>query len=67
MSESSRELPKSFIETQASVLGLDLSVVDADALLERVKSGLEDLDKSDEIAPGDHEPVVIFKAGQDNQ
>ncbi len=52
---------------QASVLGLDLSEVDADALLERVKSGLEDLDRSEEICPGDYEPAVTFHAGQDAQ
>ena len=49
---------------QARVLGLDLSAVDADALLDRVKSGLEDLDKSEEICPGDHEPAVTFSAGR---
>ena len=67
MPTSSRTLPENFLEIQASVLGLDLSVVDADALLDRVKSGLEDLDRSDEICPGDHEPTVIFSAGSDTQ
>ena len=60
MPPSSRELPSRFVDVQASVLGLDLSVVDTEALLERVRSGLEDLDMSDEICPGDHEPAVTF-------
>ena len=65
MSTSSRTLPDHFLEMQAIVLGLDLSVVDTSALLERLKSGLEDLDRSDEICPGDHEPAVTFKAAKD--
>ncbi len=52
---------------QAQVLGLDLSVVDADALLERVRSSLEDLDRSEEICPGSREPAVTFSAGRDTQ
>ena len=67
MPQSSRKLSSDFLEMQASVLGLDLSVVDADALLERLTSGLDDLDRSDELCPGDHEPAVIFSAGQDTQ
>ena len=67
MPTSSRTLPMQFLDMQAKVLGLDLSVVDTDALLDRVKSGLEDLDRSDEIATGDHEPAVTFNAGQDTQ
>lgn len=67
MSESSRKLPKEFLAVQARVLGLDLSAVDADALLDRVKSGLEDLDKSEEICPGEHEPAVTFSAGRDTR
>ena len=47
------------------MLGLELSVVDTDALLDRVKSGLEDLDRSDEICPRNYEPAVTFKAGKD--
>lgn len=64
MTESTRTLPKDFVVTQAQVLGLDLSVVDSDALLERVRSGLDDLDRSDEICPGAHEPAVTFSAGR---
>jgi len=65
--ESSRNLPNDFLVRQARVLGLDLSAVDADALLERVKSGLEDLDRSDEICPERHEPAVTFNAGRETQ
>ena len=65
MPTSSRTLPKHFLEIQASMLGLELYVVDTDALLDRVKSGLEDLDRSDEICPRDYEPAVTFKAGRD--
>ena len=65
MPKTARTLPKQFLEMQAGMLGLDLSVVDTDALLERVNSGLDDLDRSDEIAPGDHEPAVTFNTGQD--
>ena len=63
MPESSRTLPKSYIETQARMLGLDLSVIDADALLERFRSGLKDLDGADEICPSSYEPAVIFDSG----
>ena len=66
MPTSSRTLPKQFIDMQASVLGLDLSVVDTQALFERVKSGLEDLDRSDELCPGYYEPAVTFSASQDS-
>ena len=67
MSETSRSLTKVFLKTQASLLGIDLSVIDADALLERVASGLADLDRSDEILTGDDEPAVTFNAGRDDK
>jgi hypothetical protein len=49
------------------MLGLDMSAVDAGALLDRVKSGLDDVDKADELCPGHHEPAVIFNASQGRQ
>ena len=42
------------------MLRLDLTAVDAEALLERVNSGLEDLNRADEICPDRHEPAVTF-------
>ncbi len=67
MLDSSRDLSEDFLATQARVLRLDLSVVDSDALLERTKSGLEDLDRSDEIGSVDCEPAVTFRPAQDSR
>ena len=67
MPGNTRRLTMDSLETQARMLGLDLSAVDADALLDRVKSGLEDLDRADELHPVGHEPAVTFSAGQDGQ
>ena len=60
MPENYRRLSMDSLETQARMLSLDLSAVDVEALLERVKSGLEDLDRADEIDPDKHEPAVTF-------
>jgi hypothetical protein len=49
---------------QASVLGLDLSVVDAGALLDRVTSGLDDIDRLHELCPRSYEPAVKFEHGR---
>lgn len=60
MTENSRRLSKDSIETLSRMLRLDLTAVDAEALLERVNSGLEDLNRADEICPDRHEPAVTF-------
>ena len=67
MAESSRTLTQEWLQTQANMLGLDLSVVDADALLERVTSGLDDIDRLDELCPHIYEPTVTFKPEQSGQ
>jgi hypothetical protein len=67
MPESSRSWTAESLQTQARILGLDMSAVDAGALLDRVKSGLDDVDKADELCPGHHEPAVIFNASQGRQ
>ena len=67
MAESSRILTQEWLQTQASVLGLDLSAVDAGALLERVTSGLDDIDRVDELCPHIFEPAVIFEPKQGSQ
>ena len=67
MPESYRALTGDSLEIQARMLGLDLTAVDAQALLERVKSGLKDLDRADEIHSGRHEPSVTFNSGQRSQ
>ena len=67
MAESSRTLTHEWLQTQADVLELDLSVVDADALLERVISGLDDIDRIGELRAHTYEPAVIFKPKQGGQ
>ena len=67
MAESSRILTQEWLQTQADVLGLDLSVVDTCTLLERVTSGLDDIDRVDELCPHIYEPAVIFEPKQDSQ
>jgi hypothetical protein len=67
MAESSRNLTSEWLQMQASVVGLDLSVVDADALLDRVTSGLDDLERLDELRPDSYEPAVKFEPGQCSQ
>ncbi len=67
MAESSRILTQEWLQTQANVLGLDLSVVDAGALLERVTSGIDDIDRLDELCPHTYEPAVVFEPKQSGQ
>ena len=67
VTESSRELTGETLDIQARMLGLDLSVVDADGLLERERAGLEDVDRLDELCLGKHEPSVTFDTSRSSQ
>jgi hypothetical protein len=67
MADPSRNLTSEWLQMQANLLGLDLSVVDADALLERVTSGLVDIDRLHELCPHSYEPSVTFEPHQCNQ
>ena len=67
MPEEPRALTKESVEIQAGMLRLDLSAVDAVALLDRVGSGLEGIDRADELSPGNYEPAISFSSGQDSQ
>ena len=67
MADSSRKLTPEWLQMQASVLGLDLSVVDAGALLDRVTSGLDDIDRLNELCPHSYEPAVKFEHGRCGQ
>ena len=60
-------MTKETLDVQARMLGLDLSVVDADGLLERVRAGLEDVDRLNELCPGKHEPAVTFDTSRSSQ
>ena len=61
MSNTSRTINRQALETQARTLGIDLALTDLDALVERVASGLDDIDRLDELAPGKREPAVGFE------
>ena len=67
VAEHSRDLTKETLDVQARMLGLDLSVVDEDGLLERVRAGLEDVDRLDELCPGKYEPTVTFDTSRGSQ
>ena len=62
MSNTSRTINRQALETQARTLGIDLASTDLDALAERVASGLDDIDRLDELQPGKSEPAVGFES-----
>ena len=60
MASTPRTVTAESLENQARMLGMELIGVDLNVLLARVRSGIGDVERLDELAPGEYEPAVKF-------